>query len=143
MATGENAKVMALADERLAQYPGSTLPYVYKGIIYQNDRKFDEAIAEYNKVKEENSPVFLNCIYNQAVCKWNKAAAWNEEKTDVRTGRMKPADEATFKELMNSAQADFEKAKELDPDQQTVKWKYLLHNIYTQTGQTDKAAALE
>ena len=56
---------------------------------------------------------------------------------------MKPADEATFKELMNSAQADFEKAKELDPDQQTVKWKYLLHNIYTQTGQTDKAAALE
>ena len=143
MATGENAKVMALADERLAQYPGSTLPYVYKGIIYQNDRKFDEAIAEYNKVKEENSPVFLNCIYNKAVCKWNKAAAWNEEKTDVRTGRMKPADEATFKELMNSAQADFEKAKELDPDQLTVKWKYLLHNIYTQTGQTDKAAALE
>ena len=41
-----------------------------------------------------------------------------------------------------NAQKDFEKAKELDPDQMTVKWGYLLKNIYTQTGQQEKADAI-
>ena len=45
--------------------------------------------------------------------------------------------------MLKDAQVDFEKAKELDPEQKTMKWQYLLHNVYTLTGQTDKAAALE
>ena len=63
-------------------------------------------------------------------------------KSDVRTGRMSAADETTFKGMLQDAQKDFEKAKELDPDQMTVKWGYLLKNIYTQTGQQEKADAI-
>ena len=45
--------------------------------------------------------------------------------------------------MLKDAQGDFEKAKEIDPEQKTVKWQYLLHNVYTLTGQKDKADALE
>ena len=110
---GTNEEVISLADEYLGKNPGSSLPHV-----------------------------FLQCVYNRAVCKWNKAAEFNEAKSDARTGRMTAADEATFKDILGSAQKDFEKAKELDPDQMTVKWGYLLKNIYTQTGQQEKADAI-
>ena len=139
---GTSQQVITLADEYLAKNPGSSLPHVYKGYLFMQDKKYDDAIAEFNKVTEDNKNVFLQCIYNRAVCKWNKAAEWNETKSDVRTGRMSAADEATFKGFLQDAQKDFEKARELDPDQMTVKWGYLLKNIYTQTGQQEKADAI-
>jgi tetratricopeptide (TPR) repeat protein len=69
--------VIELADQRVAKFPDSSLPYVYKGILYMNDRKFDEAIAEYAKVKADNSPIYLNAVFNSAVCKYNKASEFN------------------------------------------------------------------
>ena len=140
---GKNAEVIKLADERMAKYPDSSLPHVYKAFLLMQDKKYDDAIAEFGKVKEDKSPVFLNSIFNSAVCKYNKASEFNEANSDIRTGRLKPADHEKFMTMLKDAQADFEKAKELDPDQQTVKWQYLLHNVYTLTGQEDKAKALE
>ena len=142
MQRGDNAKVIELADERAAKFPESSLPHVYKAFLLMQDKKYDEAIAEFDKVKEDKSPVFLNSVFNRAVCKYNKAADWNESKSDLRTGRMSAADEKVFKDLLNSAMTDFEKAKELDPDQMTVKWAYLLKNVYTQLGMKDKADAV-
>ena len=139
---GTNEEVISLADEYLGKNPGSSLPHVYKGYLFMQQKKYDDAIAEFDKVSEDNKNVFLQCVYNRAVCKWNKAAEFNEAKSDARTGRMTAADEATFKDILGSAQKDFEKAKELDPDQMTVKWGYLLKNIYTQTGQQEKADAI-
>ena len=134
--------MIELADERAAKFPESSLPHVYKAFLLMQDKKYDEAIAEFDKVKEDKSPVFLNSVFNRAVCKYNKAADWNESKSDLRTGRMSAADEKVFKDLLNSAMTDFEKAKELDPDQMTVKWAYLLKNVYTQLGMKDKADAV-
>ena len=139
---GTNEEVISLADEYLGKNPGSSLPHVYKGYLFMQQKKYDDAIAEFDKVSEDNKNVFLQCVYNRAVCKWNKAAEFNEAKSDARTGRMTAADEATFKDILGSAQKDFAKAKELDPDQMTVKWGYLLKNIYTQTGQQEKADAI-
>ena len=143
MNKGEQTKVIELADQRIAKFPDSQLPYVYKGILFMNDRKFDEAIAEYAKVKADNSLIYLNAVYNSAVCKYNKASEFNDTKSDLRTGRLKPADQEQFMNMLKDAQGDFEKAKEIDPEQKTVKWQYLLHNVYTLTGQKDKADALE
>ena len=140
---GMNAEVIKLAEERMAKYPDSSLPHVYKAFLLMQDKKYDDAIAEFAKVKEDNSPVFLNSIFNSAVCKYNKASEFNEANSDIRTGRLKPADHDKFMNMLKDAQADFEKAKELDPEQKTVKWQYLLHNVYTLTDQKDKAAALE
>ena len=140
---GMNDEVIKLAEERMAKYPDSSLPHVYKAFLLMQDKKYDEAIAEFAKVKEDKSPVFLNSIFNSAVCKYNKASEFNEANSDIRTGRLKPADHDKFMNMLKDAQGDFEKAQELDPDQQTVKWKYLLHNVYTLTGQEDKAKTLE
>ena len=140
---GMNAEVLKIADERMAKYPDSSLPHVYKAFLLMQDRKFTDAIAEFAKVKEDKSPVYLNSIFNSAVCKYNMASEFNEANSDIRTGRLKPADHDKFMNMLKDAQGDFEKAKELDPDQQTVKWQYLLHNVYTLTGQEDKAKALE
>ena len=140
---GMNAEVIKLAEERMAKYPDSSLPHVYKAFLLMQDKKYDDAIAEFAKVKEDNSPVFLNSIFNSAVCKYTKASEFNEANSDIRTGRLKPADHDKFMNMLKDAQADFEKAKELDPEQKTVKWQYLLHNVYTLTGQKEKAAALE
>ena len=140
---GMNAEVIKLAEERMAKYPDSSLPHVYKAFLLMQDKKYDDVIAEFAKVKEDNSPVFLNSIFNSAVCKYNKASEFNEANSDIRTGRLKPADHDKFMNMLKDAQGDFEKAKELDPEQKTVKWQYLLHNVYTLTGQKDKAAALE
>ena len=140
---GMNAEVIKLADERMAKYPDSSLPHVYKAFLLMQDKKYDDAIAEFAKVKEDNSPVYLNSIFNSAVCKYNKASEFNEANSDMRTGRLKPADHDKFMNMLKDAQGDFEKAKELDPEQKTVKWQYLLHNVYTLTDQKDKAAALE
>ena len=140
---GMNAEVIKLAEERMAKYPDSSLPHVYKAFLLMQDKKYDDAIAEFSKVKEDNSPVYLNSIFNSAVCKYNKASEFNEANSDLRTGRLKPADHDKFMNMLKDAQGDFEKAKELDPEQKTVKWQYLLHNVYTLTDQKDKAAALE
>ncbi len=140
---GMNAEVIKLAEERMAKYPDSSLPHVYKAFLLMQDKKYDEAISEFAKVKEDNSPVYLNSIFNSAVCKYNKASEFNEANSDIRTGRLKPADHDKFMNMLKDAQGDFEKAKELDPEQKTVKWQYLLHNVYTLTNQKDKAAALE
>jgi len=139
----KNDEVIKLAEERMAKYPESSLPHVYKAFLLMQDKKYADAIAEFAKVKEDNSPVFLNSIFNSAVCKYNMASEFNESKSDIRTGRLKPADQEKFMEMLKDAQGDFEKAKELDPEQKTVKWQYLLHNVYTLTGQKDKADALD
>ena len=143
IAKGMNAEVIKLADERMAKFPDASLPHVYKAFLLMQDKKYDDAIAEFAKVKEDKSPVYLNSIFNSAVCKYNKASEFNEANSDIRTGRLKPADHDKFMNMLKDAQGDFEKAKELDPDQKTVKWQYLLHNVYTLTGQEDKAKALE
>ena len=143
IAKGMNAEVIKLADERMAKFPDASLPHVYKAFLLMQDKKYDDAISEFAKVKEDKSPVYLNSIFNSAVCKYNKASEFNEANSDIRTGRLKPADHDKFMNMLKDAQGDFEKAKELDPDQQTVKWQYLLHNVYTLTGQEDKAKALE
>jgi hypothetical protein len=140
---GKSAEVIKLAEERMAKYPDSSLPHVYKAFLLMQDKKYDDAISEFAKVKEDGSPVFLNSIFNSAVCKYNKASEFNEANSDIRTGRLKPADHEKFMNMLKDAQGDFEKAKELDPEQKTVKWQYLLHNVYTLTDQKDKAAALE
>ena len=138
----DEASVVEIAKNHLAKYPDSVLPHIYNAFLLQNQKKYAEAITEWNKVPE-SQPNYVQFAYYRAVCKYNIAAEFNETNADARTGRLTPENEKKFKDLLSAAQVDFEKCQELDPEQDTVKWKYLLHNIYTQTGQEAKAATLE
>ena len=133
--------VLKIAEEHMAKYPGSVIPHIYKAFLLQNQRKYEEAIGEWNLVPE-SQPNYVQFVYYRAVCKYNVAADFNEKNSDARTGSLTPENQKKFKDLLSAAQEDFEKCQELDPEQDTVKWKYLLHNVYTQTGQQEKADAL-
>lgn len=139
---GEEAAVMKIAEDHLAKYPNSAIPHIYKAFLLQNQKKYADAVGEWNKVPE-TQPNYVQFVYYRAVCKYNIAAEFNEANADARTGRLTPENEKKYKEMLGDAQVDFEKCKELDPEQNTVKWKYLLHNVYTQTDQQAKADALD
>ena len=138
----DEAAVMKLAEDHLAKYPNSVIPHIYKAFLLQNQKKYADAVTEWNKVPETQNN-YVQFLYYRAVCKYNIAAEFNEANADARTGRLTPENETKLKEMLSAAQVDFEKCQELDPEQDTVKWKYLLHNVYTQTGQQAKADALD
>ena len=138
------AEAIKIADERIAKYPELEMAYAYKGQIYMNEKKYDDAISMYSKIKEDvKSPLYANCLYNSAVCKWNKASDFLEANSDVKTGRMTPENESKFMAMLKDAQIDFEKLKEIDPTQKNYKWGYLLRNIYLKTNQQEKADAIQ
>ena len=140
---GKTSDVIRLANERIANCPESELPHVYKAFILMNEKKYDDAIKEFGVVKEAKTPVFLNSVYNMAVCKYNKASDFYEAKCDPKTGRISAENEKIHINMLLDAQKDFEKTKEYDPNQETVKWAYLLKNIYSRTNQQDKADAIQ
>ena len=133
-------KVFAFADSHLAKNPNAVFPHVYKANTYQIQKKYDEAIAEWSLVPE-TAPNYVNFIYNRAVCKLFKANEFNDKNAN-NMGRLTPENEAKYKEMLQDSLVDFEKTKELDPDQLTVKWGYLLKNVYIATGQQEKADAI-
>jgi len=141
LAKADDAKVLELAAEHAAKNPTSGLPHIYKAFIAQNQKKYDEAIAEWDLVPE-SQPNYVQFLYYRAVCKYNKAADFNEANSDIRTGRLTPDNETKYRGMLESAMKDFEKCQELDADQLTVKWGYLLKNIYLALGQEDKANAI-
>ncbi|MBR1389635.1 MAG: hypothetical protein IJ569_08455 [Prevotella sp.] len=140
-ATGDEAGVMKIAADHLAKYPNAVLPHVYQAFVLQGQKKYAEAIAEWDKVPETQNN-YVQFVYYRAVCKYNMAADFNEKNADIRTGRLTPDNDKKYREMLTDAQKDFEKAQELDPDQLNVKWGYLLKNIYIATGQQEKADAI-
>ena len=114
---------------------------LYGITVLQGQKKYAEAIAEWDKVPETQNN-YVQFVYYRAVCKYNMAADFNEKNADIRTGRLTPDNDKKYREMLTDAQKDFEKAQELDPDQLNVKWGYLLKNIYIATGQQEKADAI-
>lgn len=115
---------------------------IYIGMLAMNAKKYDEAIAAFSKISADH-PSYLQVVFNRAVCKLNVAGDFQEKNANKNTGAMTPQNEAKFKELLNDARVDFETVRELDPDQQTVRWVVLLRNIYYNLGDEAKYQELE
>ena len=139
-ARGEYEKLFKFSDSHLAKNPTAIFPHVYKANTYQIQKKYDEAIAEWSLVPE-TAPNYETFIYNRAVCKLFKANEFNDKYAN-NMGRLSPENDAKYKTMLQDALVDFEKTKELDPDQLKVKWGYLLKNVYIATGQQEKADAI-
>lgn len=122
--------------------PDQPLAGIYIGMIAMNDKKYEEAIAAFSKITPDH-PSYLQVVFNRAVCKLNVAGEFQEKYANKNTGAMTPQNEAKFKELLNDARVDFETVRELDPDQNTVRWVVLLRNIYYNLGDEAKYKELE
>ena len=122
--------------------PDQPLAGIYIGMIAMNDKKYEEAIAAFSKISPDH-PSYLQVVFNRAVCKLNVAGEFQEKYANKNTGAMTPQNEAKFKELLNEARVDFETVRQLDPDQNTVRWVVLLRNIYYNLGDEAKYKELE
>lgn len=111
-ALGMQDKQDAILAERLAANPNDFMANLVKGQALMNASKWDEAIATLQKataVKDDALALtFLGFCYN------NKAAA----QQDV----------AQMKALFEKAKECFEKARDIDPNQQRASWSYMLDN---------------
>ena len=142
MQRGDNATLTQICNERLAANPQDALGHIYIGMMAMGDKKYEEAIKEFDFVPEGNSN-FLPVTFNRGICRMNLANEFLETHANKNTGVMKPDDEATFKGMLAAAKTDLEKARELDPEQQNVRWGALLRNIYYNLGEEDKMKEIE
>ena len=111
-ALGMQDKQDAILAERLAANPNDFMANLVKGQALMNASKWDEAIATLQKATAAKDDAlaltFLGFCYN------NKAAA----QQDV----------AAMKALFEKAKECFEKARDIDPNQQRASWSYMLDN---------------
>lgn len=111
-ALGMQDKQDAILAERLAANPNDFMANLVKGQALMNASKWDEAIATLQKAATAKDDAlaltFLGFCYN------NKAAA----QQDV----------AQMKALFEKAKECFEKARDIDPNQQRASWSYMLDN---------------
>ena len=111
-ALGMQDKQDAILAERLAANPNDFMANLVKGQAIMNSSKWDEAIATLQKATPAKDDAlaltFLGFCYN------NKAA----QQQDV----------AAMKGLFEKAKECFEKARDIDPNQQRASWSYMLDN---------------
>ena len=111
-ALGMQDKQDAILAERLAANPNDFMANLVKGQALMNASKLDEAIATLQKATAAKDDAlaltFLGFCYN------NKAA----QQQDV----------AAMKGLFEKAKECFEKARDIDPNQQRASWSYMLDN---------------
>lgn len=129
MRAKDAAAMNAWVDEELAANPGNKMVWALKGESQMNDRKWDEAVASYKKALEID-PDFVQCIFNAGVCLNSKAIDLKDQLADKRTGGLTADNAKKVKDVLTEAQSFVEKTKELDPDQEKVKWAYALYQIY-------------
>jgi hypothetical protein len=62
---------------------------------------------------------------------------------DKKTGGLTNENAEKVKVVLRDALVYMEKSRELDPEQQTVKWRYPIYQIYYNLGDQEKAAEFE
>ncbi len=142
MQRGLDAQLAQICNDRLAADAQDALGHIYLGMIAMNAKNYEEAIVRFDKIPESNAN-FLPVTFNRGVCRLNLASDFLESHANKNTGVMKPDDDAKFKQMLSDAKTDLEKARELDPEQQNVRWAVLLRNIYYQLGEEAKYQELE
>jgi tetratricopeptide (TPR) repeat protein len=135
-------EVNKLLDETIAANPNNKMAWALKGQVQMNNREWDAAVESYKKAIEID-PEFVQCVFNAGVCLSTNAIDLKDQLADKQTGKLTTANADKVKAILADAKTFMERARELDPDQATVKWLYPLYQIYYNLGEKDKAAELE
>ncbi len=117
--------------------------YYARGVLNDNSKNFDKALADYNKCLELD-PEYFNALYNVGVMYFNKGVEQmndaNSETDSKKYNEKKKVGEATLKEALPY----FEKAEKLAPDnanKQAVLES--LKTLYYRFDMTNKYKAVE
>lgn len=138
-----NQKALAeWAEEEITLNPENKMAWALKGEVQMNDREWDAAVESYKKAIEID-PDFIQCIFNAGVCLNGKAIELKDKLADKNTGGLTKVNADKVKEILNEALPFLERAKELDPDREKVKWAYPLYQIYYSLGNKAKSDEME
>jgi len=132
----------AWADEEITINSGNKMAWALKGEVQMNQSEWDAAVESYKKAIEID-PNFVQCVFNAGVCLNSKAIALKDQLADKNTGGLTKENAEKVKVILNEALTYMERAKELDPDSEKVKWAYPLYQIYYALGDKAKADEME
>lgn len=134
--------MMAWVEEEIKIAPQNKMPWALKGEALMNARKWDEAVAAYQKAAEID-PTFVQVVFNTGVCLNSKAIELKDQLADKTTGNISIANANKVKDALREALVYLEKAKELDPTRSSVNWAYPLYQIYYALGDKAKSDEME
>lgn len=120
-------------DQQLEENPNSYVPWVLKGEIAMNAKRWEEAIDAYQQA-DQLQPDLLPIIYNIGVSMNNRVV----EMQQTRTGSKAEADK-----LLAQSRNYLEQVRVKDPKQNKVQWVAPLYMVYTLLGDRIHAEELE
>lgn len=121
-------EAMQFADEMLAKDPNNTFYLYVKGYLYHNMKDYDKAIEFYTKTVEVD-PNYAEAFSNLGLIYCLQAQDFSEKATtDVNDPKYK-ADQVTLKSFYEKAKPNYEKARQLKPDQKDL-WLNGLYRVY-------------
>lgn len=121
-------EAMQFADDMLAKNPNNTFYLYVKGYLYHNMKDYDKAIEFYTKTIEVD-PNYAEAYSNLGLIYCLQAQDFSETATtDVNDSKYK-ADQVTLKAFYEKARPNYEKARELKPDQREL-WLNGLYRVY-------------
>lgn len=132
----------AWAEEEIEINAENKMAWALKGEVQMNESEWDAAVESYKKAIELD-PTFVQCIFNAGVCLNSKAINLKDQLADKNTGKLTKANADKIKAVLAEALTFMERAKELDPDSEKVKWAYPLYQIYYSLGDNAKANEME
>lgn len=121
-------EAMQFADDMLAKDPNNTFYLYVKGYLYHNMKDYDKAIEFYKKTIEVD-PAYAEAYSNLGLIYCLQAQDFSEKATtDVNDPKYKE-DQNTLKAFYEKAKPNYEKARELKPDQKDL-WLNGLYRVY-------------
>ena len=123
-ALGEKDKMVNIINDKLAATPNSYAALALLGSVQKNDGKYDEAAETLKKslqFAEKDRQALVYTLIGD--CYFDKA----QEKVNNYKGALPPTTKAVFAEVFQTAIGYYEKARELDPKNET-RWAYHLYS---------------
>lgn len=121
-------EAMRFADDMLSKEPNNTFYLYVKGYLYHNMKIYDKAIEFYTRTVEVN-PNYAEAYSNLGLIYCLQAQDFSETATtDVNNPKYKD-DQVTLKAFYEKARPNYEKARELKPEQKEL-WLNGLYRVY-------------
>lgn len=121
-------EAMQFADDMLAKNPNNTFYLYVKGYLYHNMKEYDKAIEFYTKTTQID-PNYAEAYSNLGLIYCLQAQDFSEKAiADVNDPKYKE-DQATLKAFYEKARPNYEKARELKPEQKDL-WLNGLYRVY-------------
>jgi tetratricopeptide (TPR) repeat protein len=133
---------LAFTEDLLNADPNSKIGNYAKGLVFMNDRKYQDAITFFQKAIDAD-PEFSDAYYNAGVCYSNIGYDMNDALTGKKmTAAQQKVEIDKVKDEYAKAEPFFLKVKELEPTN-THKWATRLSTVYYILGDKAKQKEME